>query len=158
MTGKAWAISSLMRARTVADVDRALDRWIEPVNVVHAADSCGALLHRVAGYVPVRHRDNWLRIVPAWQQEHDWQGRHGTPRAEVDGIAVMANARGLAAPLGVEFAPPHRADRIDALLRESQDWTAQGMTAIHMVRTSRPRGHCWNGWCDRVISPRPLSD
>ncbi|WP_407554464.1 penicillin acylase family protein [Streptomyces sp. Pv4-95] len=125
-------LPALLRARTVADVDRALDRWIEPVNVVHAADTTGELLHRVAGYVPVRHRDNWLRIVPAREQGHSWQGSHGTPRAEVDGIAVMANARGLAGPLGVDFAPPHRADRIDALLRKSRDWTAPGMAAIHM--------------------------
>lgn len=134
-------IPALLRARTVADVDRALDRWIEPVNVVHAADSTGELLHRVAGYVPARHRDNWLRIVPAWKQGHEWHARHDTPRAEVDGVAVMANARGLAGPLGVEFAPPHRADRIDALLRESRDWTAPGMAAIHMdthLRAARP--------------------
>ncbi|MER6999756.1 penicillin acylase family protein [Streptomyces sp. NPDC000410] len=126
------AIPALMRARTVADVDRALDRWIEPVNVVHAADSSGELLHRVAGYVPVRHRDNRLRIVPAWQRGHEWRGRHDTPRAEVHDIAVMANARGIAAPLGVEFAPPYRADRIDALLRESRDWSAHDMAAVHM--------------------------
>jgi penicillin amidase len=125
-------LPALLRARTVEDVDRALDRWIEPVNVVHAADSAGGLLHRVAGYVPVRHRDNRLRIVPAWGEGHDWQGRHDTPRAEVDGIAVMANERGLAAPLGAEFAPPYRADRIDELLRESREWTPQEMAAIHM--------------------------
>ncbi|MFF8275876.1 penicillin acylase family protein [Streptomyces lateritius] len=126
------AIPALLRARTVADVDRALDRWIEPVNVVHAADSTGGLLHRVAGYVPIRARDNWLRVVPAWRRGHDWRGRVGLPRAEVDDLAVMANARGIAAPLGVEFAPPYRADRIEALLRASRDWTARRMAAIHM--------------------------
>ncbi|MFD0309497.1 penicillin acylase family protein [Streptomyces sp. NPDC127119] len=125
-------LPALLRSRTVADVDRALDRWIEPVNVVHAADSSGGLLHRVAGYVPARHRDNRLRIVPAWRTGHDWRGRHDTPRAEVDGIAVMANERGLAAPLGTEFAPPHRADRIADLLRRSREWTPRGMAAIHM--------------------------
>ena len=125
-------LPALLRARTVEDVDRALDRWSEPVNVVHAADSAGGLLHRVAGYVPVRHRDNSLRIVPAWREEHEWRGRHETPRAEVDGIAVMANERGIAAPLGAEFAPPYRADRIAALLRESREWTPQDMAAVHM--------------------------
>lgn len=109
-------IPALLRARTVQDVDRALDRWIEPVNVVHAADSSGGLLHRVAGHVPTRHRDNWLRFVPAWQQGHDWHGRHDTPRAEVDGIAVMANARGLRRPArrGVRAAAPGRPYRSTA--------------------------------------------
>ncbi|MGW5463718.1 hypothetical protein [Streptomyces sp. NPDC003996] len=31
--------------------------------------------------------------------------------------------RGLATPLGVEFAPPHRADRIRALLEARRTWT-----------------------------------
>lgn len=47
------------------------------------------------------------------------------------GHAVMANARGLAAPLGVEFAPPHRAERIDALLGTSAEWTPETVTAVH---------------------------
>ncbi|MGW7368234.1 penicillin acylase family protein, partial [Streptomyces sp. NPDC054841] len=125
------ALPALLRARSTGDVDRALDAWTEPVNVVHAADTAGGLLHRVAGRVPVRHEDNRLRVVPAWEHGHDWQGWHETPRAEVEDIAVMANARGLATALGVEFAPPHRADRIAHLLRESKSWTAPGMAAVH---------------------------
>lgn len=125
-------LPALLRARSVADVDRALDRWVEPVNVVQAADVDGGLLHRVAGYVPVRDRLNALRVVPAWEDAHRWTGEAlPTPRAEVDGHAVMANARGLAAPLGVEFAPPHRAERIDALLGASKAWTPAAMAAVH---------------------------
>ncbi|MFJ9828214.1 penicillin acylase family protein [Streptomyces sp. NPDC101160] len=126
------ALPALLRARTVADVDRALDRWVEPVNVVQAADVDGGLLHRVAGYVPVRDRANSLRVVPAWDAAHAWTGRAAAmPRAAVDGHAVMANARGLAAPLGVEFAPPHRAERIAALLDASDSWTPEAMAAVH---------------------------
>ncbi|MER6030444.1 penicillin acylase family protein [Streptomyces sp. NPDC001851] len=126
------ALLPLLRARTVADVDRALDAWAEPVNVVQAADSQGGTLHRVAGRVPVRARANRLHPVPAWHPGHDWQGWHQTPYAPVrDGIAVMANQRGPATPLGVEFAPPHRADRIRALLDARRTWSADGMPAIH---------------------------
>ncbi|KOU59937.1 penicillin amidase [Streptomyces sp. WM4235] len=136
-------IPALMRARTVEDVDRALDGWIEPVNVVHAADTAGGLLHRVAGYVPDRHRDNGLRIVPAWHAGHEWRGPLATPRedAAAEGLAVMANARGIATPLGVEFAPPYRARRIEALLRESREWTAPAMSTVHMdtlLEAARP--------------------
>ncbi|HEY9369483.1 penicillin acylase family protein [Streptomyces sp.] len=127
------ALPALLAARTVADVDRALDAWVEPVNVVQAADTEGGLLHRVAGHVPVRDRANSLRVVPAWEAVHAWAADPApTPRAPVAGHAVMANARGLAAPLGVEFAPPHRAARIDALLSEAADWTPEAMTAVHM--------------------------
>ncbi|MEU9474191.1 penicillin acylase family protein [Streptomyces sp. NPDC048191] len=126
------ALLPLLRARTVQDVDRALDDWAEPVNVVQAADTAGGTLHRVAGRVPLRAESNRLRPVPAWQPGHDWHGWHAMPYAPVpDGTAVMANQRGPATPLGVEFAPPHRADRIRALLGARRTWTADAMATIH---------------------------
>ncbi|WP_329218880.1 penicillin acylase family protein [Streptomyces sp. NBC_01485] len=127
------ALLPLLRARRVADVDRALDLWAEPVNVVQAADTEGGLLHRVAGRVPQRAAANGTRLVPAWEPGHEWTGWHETPRAGLaDGVAVMANQRGPAGELGVEFAPPHRADRIRALLAEKRAWTASDMPALHM--------------------------
>jgi penicillin amidase len=126
------ALPALLRATTVADVDRALDGWAEPVNVVHAADTGGGLLHRVAGAVPLRGRDNRLRVVPAWEPGHEWLGWHDPlPRRPVDGVAVMANERGLAESVGVEFAPPYRARRIRQLLDASATWSAEDMAAVH---------------------------
>ncbi|WP_217546068.1 penicillin acylase family protein [Streptomyces sp. GbtcB6] len=126
------ALLPLLRARHVTDVDRAFDAWAEPVNVVHAADTAGGLLHRVAGRVPVRSRTNRTRLAPAWLPGHDWQGWHEMPYGDItDGVAVMANQRGPATPLGVEFAPPHRADRIRTLLGERRTWSAADMPAIH---------------------------
>ncbi|WP_442812215.1 penicillin acylase family protein [Streptomyces sp. NBC_01788] len=126
------ALLPLLRARRVADVDRAVDRWAEPVNVVQAADTRGGVLHRVAGRVPVRSEANRIRVVPAWEPGHDWRGWHEPPRAGLtDGVAVMANQRGPAAPLGVEFAPPHRADRIRGLLDERRRWSAAEVSALH---------------------------
>ncbi|MBE3010330.1 penicillin acylase family protein [Microbispora sp. NEAU-D428] len=126
------ALPALLRAKTVADVDRALGRWAEPVNVVLAADTGGGLLHRVAGVVPVRPPDNALRVVPAWEPGHEWADRHAPmPRRAIGGITVMANERGIAAPLGVEFAPPYRADRIRRLLDASPRWSAGDMAAVH---------------------------
>ncbi|MFF4508307.1 penicillin acylase family protein [Streptomyces sp. NPDC001401] len=127
------ALLPLLRSRRAADVDRAVDLWAEPVNVVQAADTEGGLLHRVAGRVPVRAEANRRRLVPAWQPGHEWQGWHEMPRAAelTDSVAVMANQRGLATPLGVEFAPPHRADRIAALLAQREHWSPGDMPAIH---------------------------
>ncbi|MFD5912646.1 penicillin acylase family protein [Streptomyces massasporeus] len=126
------ALLPLLRARRVADVDRAFDRWAEPVNVVQAADTEGGVLHRVAGRVPRRAEANSLRVVPAWEPGHEWHGWHVPPRAGLtDGVAVMANQRGPAEPLGVEFAPPHRADRIAALLAGKERWSAADMPALH---------------------------
>uniref|UniRef100_A0AAU2JUJ9 Penicillin acylase family protein n=1 Tax=Streptomyces sp. NBC_00049 TaxID=2903617 RepID=A0AAU2JUJ9_9ACTN len=124
-------LPALLRARTVADIDRAFDGWAEPVNVVHAADTEGGLLHRVAGAVPLRDPANRLRPVPAWDAQHAWQGWAETPAEPVQGFAVMANARGIASPLGVEFAPPHRANRIRELLSGSADWSPKAMADVH---------------------------
>ncbi|MFB8138695.1 GNAT family N-acetyltransferase [Streptomyces parvus] len=140
------ALPALLRARTVADVDTALDRWVEPVNVVLAADTAGATLHRVAGHVPVRPYANRLRVVPAEDPAYAWRDGETVPlpRTEADGsdgIAVMANERGLAAPLGVEFAPPHRARRIRELLGADTDWTPDAQAAVHTdthLASSRP--------------------
>ncbi|WP_405913648.1 GNAT family N-acetyltransferase [Streptomyces sp. NBC_00963] len=132
------ALPLLLRARTVTDVDRAFDRWAEPVNVVQAADTRGGLLHRVAGAVPVRDRENGLRVVPGWEARYAWRGtraplpREAVDGAAADGMAVMANQRELAAPLGVEFAPPHRARRIRQLLAGTENWSAPDMAAVHM--------------------------
>ncbi|MCQ9184829.1 penicillin acylase family protein [Streptomyces sp. IBSBF 2953] len=126
------ALLPLLRARRVDDVDRAFDLWAEPVNVVQAADAEGGVLHRVAGRVPLRARVNGTRLVPAWEPGHEWTGWHEMPRAGLDdGIAVMANQRGPAAELGVEFAAPHRADRIRALLSQRRRWSAPDMPALH---------------------------
>ncbi|MER7760914.1 penicillin acylase family protein [Streptomyces sp. NPDC097619] len=125
------ALPALLRSRTVEDVDRAFDRWAEPVNVVHAADTRGGLLHRVAGAVPLRNRENRLRPVPAWESGHGWHGWAPTAAEPVQGFAVMANARGIASPYGVEFAPPHRADRIRTLLSGSDQWTGPDMATVH---------------------------
>ncbi|MEV8535930.1 penicillin acylase family protein [Streptomyces sp. NPDC051211] len=126
------ALPALLRARTVADIDRALDGWAEPVNVVLAADTEGGLLHRVAGAVPLRDPANRLRPVPAWEPQYAWRGWADPVGEPVQGFAVMANARGIASPFGVEFAPGHRAHRIRELLSGSAGWSAKDMAAIHL--------------------------
>lgn len=126
------ALPTLLRATRVGDVDAAFDGWVEPVNVVQAADTEGGLLHRVAGAVPVRDPENGLRVVPAWEPRHQWRGWHAPmPRGDVDGCAVMANQRALSAPLGVEFAAPYRAERIRELLDAQEHWTGEQLAAIH---------------------------
>ncbi|GAA1688890.1 hypothetical protein GCM10009830_40600 [Glycomyces endophyticus] len=124
-------LPKLLRARTVADVDAALDDWVLPVNVVMAADTAGGLLHRAAGKVPERDAENTRYPVFAWDGRYAWKGWKPMPRRDVEQIATMANDRGVAAPLGVEFCSTDRADRIRALLEERDDWTADGMARIH---------------------------
>ncbi|MQM26682.1 GNAT family N-acetyltransferase [Glycomyces albidus] len=125
------ALPKLLRAKTVADIDAALDDWVLPVNVVMAADTAGGLLHRVAGRVPERDGENLKYPVFAWDERYAWRGWKSMPRKAVDRVATMANDRGIASGLGVEFCPPDRADRIRALLEERSDWAAADMARIH---------------------------
>lgn len=118
LTGPSYAAGSmldavlpLLRARSVGDVDVALERWVEPVNNVIVADRAGRTLHRVAGRLPVR-----------------------LPRIEgrPDGVLVTANDR--TNPdfdaLGDRFAPPGRASRLRELLVASDSWTPAAAAAV----------------------------
>ncbi|WP_205328328.1 GNAT family N-acetyltransferase [Glycomyces sp. YM15] len=125
------ALPKLLRARTVADVDAALDGWVLPVNVVMAADTAGGVLHRVAGRVPERDRANFVRPVPAWEHRYAWNGWKPSPSGTIGGLAAMANDRGISSGLGIEFCAPHRVERIRELLETRTDWTAADMAAIH---------------------------
>lgn len=124
----------LLRARTVDDVDRALDRWVVPVNNVVIADVHGAVRFRNAGRVPVRDEVNRRGVVPGPTAD-TWSSWVELPRDDVppDGQVVTANERrgSESELLGNEFAPPHRAARIHALLRGRDDLTADDFAAIH---------------------------
>lgn len=131
------AFLPLLRARSVDDVDRALDRWVEPVNNVVVADVSGAVRYRVAGRVPRRDEAARVAPVPAWDERHTWLGwLDDLPRTDVapDGAVVTANERRgpESAPIGLDFAPPHRADRIRELLGDRTGLTVAEAAAVHL--------------------------
>ncbi|WP_231938570.1 penicillin acylase family protein [Arthrobacter sp. B6] len=130
------ALLPLLRSRSAADVEGALDAWVEPVNCVLVADSGGDVRQLVAGKVPVRNRQNRVSPVPAWSAEHQWRGAwEKMPRLNVASLAVNANDRdsGGGDQLGLEFAPAHRARRIRQLLEEhGPGLDADAMQQIHM--------------------------
>jgi penicillin amidase len=131
------AIVPLLRARSVEDVDRALDRWVLPVNNVVIADRTGRVRYRVAGRVPLR--DERARRVPvaAWDETHLWTGwLDPLPATELapDDVLVTANERRgpESTAVGHEFAPPHRADRLRALLAGRDDLTVEDAAPFHV--------------------------
>ncbi len=122
------AVLPLLRARSVADVDAALEHWVEPVNNVLVADSSGRVLHRVAGRVPVREGGAWT----------GWAGLPRTEVAPAD-VAVTANDRTDERwdVLSDRFAPSWRRDRIAALLEEgSVDVAAATSVVTDVLDTS----------------------
>lgn len=131
------ALLPLLRARSVGDVDRALDRWVEPVNNVVIADRSGAVRYRVAGRVPRRDETARVAPVPAWDERHIWRGWvDDLPRTDVadDGALVTANERRgpESTPIGHEFAPPHRADRLRELLGDRTQLRVSDAAALHL--------------------------
>ncbi|MBF5029817.1 penicillin acylase family protein [Micromonospora sp. ANENR4] len=117
------ALLPLLRARRAADVADALRHWVEPVNSVLTADTKGGVRRLVAGLVPVRDERCRREPVPAWEPAYRWRGDY-LPLVDepVDGAAVCANdRRDDVAAHGVDFAPPHRARRIRALLAEGAE-------------------------------------
>jgi len=88
---------------------------------------------RNAGRVPVRDDANRRGIVPG-RGADTWRGWVELPRHDVppDGQVVTANERrgSESELLGNEFAPPHRAARIHALLRGRDQLTVADFEAI----------------------------
>ena len=126
------ALLPLLRARTVADVEEALSRWVEPVNSALVADDSGRIRHLVVGRVPERDGIGAVLPVPAWDPRHVWHGyRRGTARDVAD-VMVSANDRASGGGLGVEYATPFRAGRIRALLETSEGVTVDECAAIHV--------------------------
>ncbi|WP_134764978.1 penicillin acylase family protein [Nocardioides sp. 1609] len=118
------ALLPLLRARTVDDVDAALDHWVEPVNNVVIADRAGTVRYRWAGRVPVRDdAGRWT----GWRTD-----RHRVDVAD-DGQVVTANERRgpESAEIGERFAPPYRAQRIAELLGDRAGLVAADFAAIH---------------------------
>ncbi|ADL46136.1 penicillin acylase family protein [Micromonospora aurantiaca (nom. illeg.)] len=117
------ALLPLLRARRTGDVAEALRHWVEPVNSVLAADTGGGVRRLVAGLVPVRDERCRREPVPAWEPAYRWRGDY-LPLVDepVDGVAVCANdRRDDVAAHGADFAPPHRARRIRALLADGAE-------------------------------------
>ncbi|MEU1810783.1 penicillin acylase family protein [Micromonospora aurantiaca (nom. illeg.)] len=120
------ALLPLLRARRTGDVADALRQWVEPVNSVLAADTAGGVRRLVAGLVPVRDERCRREPVPAWEPAYRWRGDY-LPLVDepVDGVAVCANdRRDDVAAHGADFAPPHRARRIRALLADGAEPSA----------------------------------
>jgi len=126
------SLLGLLHAKSVADVEQALESWVEPVNVLQTSDQAGDYRHKVVGMVPNRPKKNFDRVVPAWETGFDWNGSiKGDTDNDKSKVAVMANQRGLSADLGSDFSPLHRTKRIHEMIASKENWSAKDMQSIH---------------------------
>jgi penicillin amidase len=126
------ALLPLLRSRTVADVEAALSRWVEPVNSALVADVSGRMRHLVVGRVPKRDEIGAVLPVAAWDPRHEWHGYRSGSSRDVPDVMVSANDRRSGGGLGVEYATSFRADRIRSLLEAGEPLTADHCGAIHV--------------------------
>jgi penicillin amidase len=129
------ALLPLLRARTVDDVDAALDSWVEPGNNVVIADRHGALRFRNAGRIPVHPEPQRRGIVANADPQGGWTGWVDLPNYDIpaDGQVVTANERrgSESALIGNTFAPQHRARRLHVLLDGRDDLTPADFATFH---------------------------
>lgn len=134
------AVRALLRVRSADDVAAAFDRWVDPVNRVLAADRAGRVLSRTAGRVPLREPEDRRLPLDGWSADArpaPW--RTLPPPVEVTDLAVDANEQPVRpdVALGHEYAAPHRAHRVRALLDPVAD-----LAVVHGWVTA-PRAAFW---------------
>ncbi|WP_435770311.1 penicillin acylase family protein [Nocardioides sp. SYSU DS0651] len=117
------ALPLLLRARTAGEVVAAFGPWVGPVDNLLVADDTGRLEHRVVGRVPEREpsRRTALRRAPGRGADgHGWTGWVTDLPARTGDVLVTANDRADERwdRVGDDFAPPHRARRIAALVAD----------------------------------------
>jgi penicillin amidase len=126
----------LLRSRSAAEVIAAFEGWVEPVNNLVVADVSGDVRQQVVGRVPQRADANRWGVVPGWSDEGAWQGWvEDLPGQTVEAHGHLVTANHRMNPdfdrVGVEFAAPARARRIDALLTERDSFTPEDFARIH---------------------------
>lgn len=141
------ALIPMLQASTVAEFDEAMRPWVDPCNNLIITDREGTIGYLTRGQIPVRNAANAWLPVPGWTGEHEWDGVvpfEELPRLRNPdtGYIVTANNRiaGQEYPhyIGIDFAPPGRAQRILARLDELTSATADDMASVHADRQSLP--------------------
>jgi penicillin amidase len=137
----------MLRARTVAEFDDAMRPWVDPANNLLIADRQGAVGYLMRGQVPQRDRANGWFPVPGWTGEHEWGAPipfEDLPRARdpQTGYFVTANNRIVTDDypyfITLDWAPAHRAMRIESRLGALSGATVTDMAAVHAERLSLP--------------------
>jgi penicillin amidase len=149
----------MLSTTSVEDLDAKMRDWVDPANNFLMADTNGTIGYLTRGEIPLRSQANFWLPVPGWTGEHEWQGR--IPHADLPrmmnpetGFFVTANNRivGDDYPylICLDFAPPHRADRITDRLRNMTGATITEMEAIHAEKRSIP-SRTMVAMLDRVV-------
>lgn len=131
------AFVPMLRARTVAELDRAMRSWVAPVQNLVMADRSGTIGYRTRGRVPIRPRLNAFVPVPdrAGNRLTGYVPFEDMPHV-VDpdqGFVATANNRVTQDDrvyISSEFAPEHRVRRIGERLASMARATVDDMVSV----------------------------
>jgi penicillin amidase len=138
------AARAMNRARSAAELQRALEGWTLTHQYFVFADRAGDIGLAVSGRYPLRAADNdYAGVAPApgWEARFDWTGF--VPPAQLPRVVnpprgVIATANNAAMPpgyphrLGHDYALPFRARRIEQLLAARERHDLKSMQAIQL--------------------------
>lgn len=119
------ALVLMGQARSFPEFREAVRHWDCPGQNMVYADVDGTIGYQCTGLYPVRRGGDGTLPVPGWTAEHEWDGWlpfDALPWAEnpQQGFLATANQRihdgSYPHLIGVDFLPPHRAQRIVELL------------------------------------------
>jgi penicillin amidase len=145
----ARAVLRLNRARNGAELAASMRDAYAPHQNLVFADSEGHIGFIAAARVPVRRADNEAmgRVpVPGWIEKYDWQGVlpfEDMPALEdpASGTIVTANNRitppGYKPFIGLDWAPPYRAERISELLAQAPKHSIESFQRMQADTRSR---------------------
>ena len=141
------ALLPMLKATTVAELDEAKRPWVDPDNNFVMADTSGTIGYLTRGQIPTRPAANAWLPVPGWTGEYEWTGLvpfEEMPRARnpEQGFVATANQR-IVGPdfphhVSLDYAPPHRAARVNARLRPLTAATPADMRDVHADKLSIP--------------------
>ena len=138
---------SLNTARTWDEFTAATARWAVPSENLVYADVEGNIGWVVAGHTPVRRGWNGLLPVPGHEGKFEWAGF--VPAADLPrcfnppgGVLATANHNilppGYAIPLGYDWSPRHRYERIVEALATKSRWSVADFEALQHDELSVP--------------------
>ncbi|MFQ5794741.1 MAG: penicillin acylase family protein, partial [Candidatus Bipolaricaulia bacterium] len=133
------SVLRLDRARTWEEFRNALRDFDAPSQNFVYADIDGNIGYQMPGLIPIRARGRGLVPVPGWTGEYEWEGY--VPFDELPSIfnpptGYIATANNQVVPddypyfISAEWAAPYRAERIIALLTETETLSIEDFERI----------------------------
>src|SRR5215204_4131286 len=123
------------RARNKEELLGALQSWTVPNQNFVYADRMGVIGKALAGPVPIRNNHRGDRPVPGWDGEHEWEGFlpfEKLPKSfdDAEGYVASANEAPEGDTIPGAYLPGYRKDRIEELLRATDEHTLETFREI----------------------------